>query len=73
MDRLRGAVDHLVAVDLHAPTIDGTTGMAVDVSDGEAIAELVARVRELGTFRALAHAAGVSPSMAEYHFYSPAL
>jgi len=58
VDRLRGTVDHLLAVDLREPDIDGTIGVACDVSDPAAIAVLVDRVRELGIFRALAHAAG---------------
>jgi NAD(P)-dependent dehydrogenase (short-subunit alcohol dehydrogenase family) len=65
VDRLRGTVDQLVAVDLRAPDIEGTIGVACDVSDPDAIAALVDRVRELGIFRALAHAAGLSPTMAE--------
>jgi NAD(P)-dependent dehydrogenase (short-subunit alcohol dehydrogenase family) len=39
--------------------------MACDVSDPAAVHALFARVRELGAFRALAHAAGVSPTMAD--------
>jgi NAD(P)-dependent dehydrogenase (short-subunit alcohol dehydrogenase family) len=65
IDRLRGTVDHLLAVDLREPDIEGTIGVACDVSDPAAIAALVDRVRELGIFRALAHAAGLSPTMAE--------
>ncbi len=65
VDRLRGTVDHLLAVDLREPDIEGTIGVACDVSDPGAIAALVDRVRELGIFRALAHAAGLSPTMAE--------
>lgn len=63
VERLRTAVDQLVAVDLRAPEIDGTVGVACDISDPAAIAALTARVRELGPFRALAHAAGLSPTM----------
>jgi NAD(P)-dependent dehydrogenase (short-subunit alcohol dehydrogenase family) len=65
IDRLRGTVDHLLAVDLRAPDIEGTIGVASDVSDPDAIDALVDQVRELGIFRALAHAAGLSPTMAE--------
>ena len=65
VDRLRGTTDHLIAVDLEAPEIEGAEGMACDVSDPVAIARLVERVQELGAFRALAHAAGVSPTMAD--------
>jgi NAD(P)-dependent dehydrogenase (short-subunit alcohol dehydrogenase family) len=65
VEKLRGQADVLVAVDLKAPSIDGTVGEACDVSDPDAVQALVARVRELGAFRALAHAAGISPMMAD--------
>lgn len=39
--------------------------MACDVSDPSAVRTLAARVRELGPFRALAHAAGISPTMGD--------
>jgi NAD(P)-dependent dehydrogenase (short-subunit alcohol dehydrogenase family) len=65
VDALQGLADVIVAVDLKAPDIDGAVGVACDVSDRDAAAALVARVRELGTFRALAHAAGISPVMAD--------
>ncbi len=65
VDRLRGTADQLVAVDLVAPRIEGTVGMGCDVSDPAAVAELVESVRAMGPFRALAHAAGVSPTMAD--------
>jgi NAD(P)-dependent dehydrogenase (short-subunit alcohol dehydrogenase family) len=63
--RLRGSVDHLVAVDLQTPEIDGAIGVACDVTDAGAVAALVDRIRELGAFRSLAHAAGLSPTMAD--------
>jgi NAD(P)-dependent dehydrogenase (short-subunit alcohol dehydrogenase family) len=65
VERLRGTVDHLLAVDLREPAIDGTTGVACDVSDADAVAALATRVADLGAFRALVHAAGLSPTMAE--------
>jgi NAD(P)-dependent dehydrogenase (short-subunit alcohol dehydrogenase family) len=65
VERLRGTVDHLVAVDLHEPDIEDTIGVACDVSDADSVAALVDRVRELGVFRSLAHAAGLSPTMAD--------
>jgi NAD(P)-dependent dehydrogenase (short-subunit alcohol dehydrogenase family) len=65
VDALQGLADVIVAVDLKAPDIDGAVGVACDVSDRDAVAALVARVRELGTFRKLAHAAGISPVMAD--------
>ena len=65
VDSMRELADVLVAVDLNAPDIDGTVGVACDVSDPQAVSALVCRVRELGPFRALAHAAGISPVMAD--------
>jgi NAD(P)-dependent dehydrogenase (short-subunit alcohol dehydrogenase family) len=63
--RLLDQADHLVAVDLRPPDIDGATGMACDISDPLAVLELVERVRRLGPFRSLVHAAGLSPTMAD--------
>jgi NAD(P)-dependent dehydrogenase (short-subunit alcohol dehydrogenase family) len=65
VESLRGLADVLVAVDVNAPDIDGTLGVACDVADPAAVHALVARVQELGAFRALAHAAGISPTMAD--------
>ena len=65
IEKLRGLSDELVAVDLTAPEIDGAVGVACDVADPTAVAALVDRVRELGPFRALVHAAGISPTMAD--------
>jgi len=59
VDRLRDQADHLLAVDLEAPDIEGTEGIACDVSDAIAVAGLADRVRELGAFRSLVHAAGI--------------
>ena len=39
---------------------------AVDVTDRDGLARLAARAAELGTLRAVAHAAGVSPTMADW-------
>jgi NAD(P)-dependent dehydrogenase (short-subunit alcohol dehydrogenase family) len=64
VERLRARADHLVAADLEAPDIDGAIGVACDVADPDAIAGLVDRVRGLGPFRSLVHAAGISPTMA---------
>jgi NAD(P)-dependent dehydrogenase (short-subunit alcohol dehydrogenase family) len=63
VESLRGLAGVLVAVDLNAPDIEGTVGVSCDVSDPAAVDALTARVRELGPFRALAHAAGISPTM----------
>ncbi len=65
VERLRGSADSLVAVDLREPQIDGTVGVACDISDPVAVTRLMAEVRELGSFHALVHAAGVSPTMAD--------
>jgi len=65
VEALRADDVQLVATDLAAPTIDGAIGMACDVSDPDAVDALVARVRELGPLRALVHAAGISPTMAD--------
>jgi len=56
VDSLRGLADVLVAVDLKEPDIDGTIGVACDVTDPAAVQALVERVRDLGPFRALAEA-----------------
>ncbi|MEX0665958.1 MAG: SDR family oxidoreductase [Acidimicrobiia bacterium] len=63
VESLRGLADVLVAVDLREPDIAGAVGVACDVADPAAVAALAARVGELGPFRALAHAAGISPTM----------
>jgi NAD(P)-dependent dehydrogenase (short-subunit alcohol dehydrogenase family) len=65
VEALRGTADQLVAVDLTAPAIDGVLPVACDVSDPAAVAELAGTVGDLGPFRSLAHAAGVSPTMAD--------
>jgi NAD(P)-dependent dehydrogenase (short-subunit alcohol dehydrogenase family) len=44
----------------------GAVAYGCDVRDAGAVAALAARVAELGTFRALAHAAGISPTMADW-------
>jgi NAD(P)-dependent dehydrogenase (short-subunit alcohol dehydrogenase family) len=62
---LRGRADVIVAVDLRAPQIDGTKGVACDISDAGAIGALAAQVREIGSFRTLVHAAGISPTMGD--------
>jgi NAD(P)-dependent dehydrogenase (short-subunit alcohol dehydrogenase family) len=65
VETLRDVADVIVAVDLAAPTIEGTVGVACDVADRAAVGALVERVRELGTLRAMVHAAGISPTMAD--------
>ncbi len=39
--------------------------MACDVADSNAVARVAERVRELGPFRSLVHAAGISPTMGD--------
>ncbi len=65
IDRLRGEADTIIAVDLRAPDLEGTVGMACDVADPDAVAALAARARETGPLRSLVHAAGISPTMAD--------
>src|SRR4051794_19643568 len=65
VDLVRDMVDVIVVADLRPPTIDGTTGVACDVSDADAIGALAAATQEHGEFRALVHAAGISPTMAD--------
>jgi len=62
---LRGVADEIVVVDLHAPDIAGTTGISCDVSSFDDVARLAAEVGKLGSLRALVHAAGISPTMAD--------
>jgi NAD(P)-dependent dehydrogenase (short-subunit alcohol dehydrogenase family) len=57
--------DVVVAVDLHAPELEGTIGIACDISDPVAVQAMTDCVAGLGEFRALAHAAGISPTMAD--------
>jgi NAD(P)-dependent dehydrogenase (short-subunit alcohol dehydrogenase family) len=71
-------VDALLLVDLDESSITqaakelGDAGAAIvepltmDVADSDAVAGLAARVDELGTLRAVAHAAGISPTMADW-------
>ena len=62
---LQGTTDQMVAVDVRPTEIDGAISVVCDITDPASIAALVARVQELGPLRALAHAAGVSPTMAD--------
>jgi NAD(P)-dependent dehydrogenase (short-subunit alcohol dehydrogenase family) len=45
---------------------DNVVPVACDVSDPDAVAALAERVSELGGLRSLAHAAGISPTMADW-------
>jgi NAD(P)-dependent dehydrogenase (short-subunit alcohol dehydrogenase family) len=44
----------------------GAVAHQCDVTDAVGVGALAARVEELGSFRALAHAAGISPTMADW-------
>ena len=65
VDSVRAIADVVVAVDLRAPDIDGTVGVACDVSDPAAVRALAEEVSGLGELRALVHAAGISPTMGD--------
>jgi len=76
--RLVGLVDCLLVVDrdeqLLGEAVDGLKEsgaadiepFALDITDGDGIARLASRVAERGALRAVAHAAGVSPTMADW-------
>ena len=64
VDTLRGVADVIVAADLDAPEIEGTTGVACDVSKPDDVSRLAEEAGRLGPLRALVHAAGISPTMA---------
>jgi NAD(P)-dependent dehydrogenase (short-subunit alcohol dehydrogenase family) len=76
--RMVGLVDGVVLVDrdealladaadeLRAGGAADVESFALDITDGDGIARLVARVAERGMLRAVAHAAGVSPTMADW-------
>ena len=78
-ERLAGMVDRLVLVDLDETTVMATANelstsnrradvepFALDVTDRAGLDRLAARVADLGTLRAVAHAAGISPTMADW-------
>ncbi len=56
------------AQDLSSGSADGSRvePFVLDVTDGDGLARLAARIAELGTLRAVAHAAGISPTMADW-------
>ncbi|HEY6318507.1 MAG TPA: SDR family oxidoreductase [Acidimicrobiia bacterium] len=64
VERFRHEATRVLAVDLDTPAIEDTTGLACDISNPEAVRTLADKARELGAFRALVHAAGISPTMA---------
>jgi NAD(P)-dependent dehydrogenase (short-subunit alcohol dehydrogenase family) len=77
--RLSAMVDALLLVDLHEATLkaaaDGLSSsgrgaliepIVLDVTDRDGLGRLAARAADLGTLRAVAHAAGISPTMADW-------
>lgn len=77
--KLTAMVDHVLLVDRDevsvveaARELSASAGKTVvepfvlDITDVEGLARLAERVRELGTLRAVAHAAGISPTMADW-------
>jgi len=75
--RMVGTVDTLLLVDLDEATVrtaaeelstDRTRvePFVLDVTDTDGLAALAGRVAELGTLRSVAHAAGISPTMADW-------
>ena len=65
VDAVRPIADVIVAVDLRVPEVDGAFGVACDVADPAAVDALAARSPSRGPFRALVHAAGISPTMGD--------
>jgi NAD(P)-dependent dehydrogenase (short-subunit alcohol dehydrogenase family) len=76
--RLTAMVDHLILVDRDESSVRaaaeelggaGTATVepfALDVTDAAGVARLADRVSDTGTLRAVAHAAGISPTMADW-------
>ena len=77
--RLVGMVDTLLLVDLDETSVaaaadglsasgqaTGVEPVVLDVTDADGLARLAARVAEIGPLRAVAHAAGISPTMADW-------
>jgi NAD(P)-dependent dehydrogenase (short-subunit alcohol dehydrogenase family) len=70
-ERLCSAADHLVVADVHPAVHDvaralDATAARCDITDREDVARLAATAGEHGPLRALVHAAGVSPTMADW-------
>ena len=75
---LPSLVDHVILLDRVEETVikaanelAASSGVAVepfiaDITDSSALARLADRVAEVGTLRAVAHAAGISPTMADW-------
>ncbi len=75
--RLADQVDALLLVDLDEATVTAAAAdlaghraaaepFVLDITDTDGLARLAARVSELGTLKAVAHAAGISPTMADW-------
>jgi NAD(P)-dependent dehydrogenase (short-subunit alcohol dehydrogenase family) len=77
--RLSAMVDALLLVDLDEATLKAVTDrlsssgggaliepFVLDVTDRDGLDRLAGRVADLGTLRAVAHAAGISPTMADW-------
>jgi NAD(P)-dependent dehydrogenase (short-subunit alcohol dehydrogenase family) len=62
---VEGQADVVVAVDLTAPEIEGTVGVACNIADPDDVRALADTVQELGGLRSLIHAAGISPTMGD--------
>lgn len=77
---LPGLVDHVILLDLaeeavikaaaqiaaQAPPGVTVEAFVADVTDADSLGRLATRVAKLGTLRAVAHAAGISPTMADW-------
>jgi NAD(P)-dependent dehydrogenase (short-subunit alcohol dehydrogenase family) len=77
--RVADMVDRLILVDLNSDALAGTArhladqghraaveALPVDITDAAALSGLSSRIEELGRLRAVAHAAGISPTMADW-------
>ncbi|HVS69354.1 MAG TPA: SDR family oxidoreductase [Mycobacteriales bacterium] len=75
-EQLAERVDHLLLVDLDEATLTQAAAslagpahpepVVVDVTDRDGLAELAARIANLGQLGPVAHAAGISPTMADW-------
>jgi len=74
---LPALVEHIILVDKDEPAVvEATEALAaqgrsaepfvLDVTDRDGVGKLAARVAERGTLRAVAHAAGISPTMSDW-------
>ncbi len=79
-ERMASMVDRLLLVDVDGDSVHETSSrlsssgstatvepFVLDVTDQAGLETLAGRVAELGTLRAVAHAAGISPTMADWH------